>query len=158
MKYQFLTVNTGHLSRHDTDVDLRPEVVPMVRALVEAGAGTVPGMKTPGITYAMHPETATTGGLSVYAAMPHGGRAEVLCVGFFLAEGGAKPEALAALAVAARAWGEAPSVSLRAPGLAVALLGGSALVAPGDLFILADFEKTMFSVWALGKLDAAHKS
>lgn len=64
MKYQFLTVNTGHLSRHDTDVDLRPEVVPMVRALV----------------------------------------------------------------------------------------------APGDLFILADFEKTMFSVWALGKLDAAHKS
>lgn len=44
MRYHYATVNTGHISHHDTDVDLYPTVIPELCRLLAAGSGPIPGV------------------------------------------------------------------------------------------------------------------
>jgi hypothetical protein len=151
VKYQYLTINTGHLSRHDTDVDLMPDVVPKVRELLAAGAGSVPGAVTPGLGYeftdADMPELAIVSpDMTVWVAR------------FFLRNGDAERSEIARLASLHRTiYAKTGHAAMTPPGLALLLLPGVATANPVDVFMLADFAKTMYAVWALGELGSTQR-
>ena len=146
MKYQYLTINTGNLSRHDTDVDLMPDVVPKVRQLLDARTGSVPGAVTTGLGYeftdAAIPELAVVSpDMTVWVAR------------FFLRPGEYATAEVRRLADLHRTIYAKPGhTTIAPPGLALLLLPGAATANPSDVFMLADFGKTMFAVWALDRL------
>ena len=149
MKYQYVTINTGHVMRGDSDVDLAPAVVPLVRELLRSGRGEVQGTegrvryrfdRDPGIAAA----ALTVSGR--YQGMP----APIWTTLFYLDEraaGAAHEELFKMGANLGLSQHEFPA--LAAPGLATLLLQGVALVPASDVFMLADFAKTLFMVWAL---------
>ena len=149
MKYQYLTINTGHLSRHDTDVDLIPDVVPKVRELLAAGSGFVPGAVTPGLGYeftdAAMPELAVVSpDITVWVAR------------FFLRDNEAARGEIARLAsLHLTIYAKPGHTAITPPGLALLLLPGVATANPVDVFMLADFAKTMYAVWALDAIGSA---
>jgi hypothetical protein len=147
VKYSNYTWNTGHVLRHDSDVDLWPSVVPAVRALIAAGSGEVPGCVA---DYNL----VDLGRSATLSAWTLGADPACIWATFFWL---AAPEAEAALFAAGRTGVErSPRLPerLASPGLLTVIMPGAELgMAQGaDIGALADFAKTVFSVWGIDRL------
>lgn len=152
MKFNNYTWNTGHVMRHDTDVNLHQDVIPMVRELISQGEGVVPGQ---GVTYVFIPGDGDPyAALTVYSMASN---AAVWTTLFFLTQRQAEMATIGARALNVPRAESLPA--LRAPGLVTVFLPTAAIdPLPGrEIEILADFAKTMFMVWALDLEEAAQK-
>lgn len=152
MKYQYLTLNTGHLSRHDTDVNLDPRIVDQVAALLARGCGSIPAVRMP-LMYMFTDSGSTAAGLSVTAGVG-------VCVwtaGFYLHADKAFADGMTELARRAQILPDAIPRKLGPPGLALVIQEGAVVVPGDDIKILADFAKTLFSVWALQRVEELHQ-
>lgn len=147
MKYQYLTINTGHVSRHDTDVDLDPAIADAVAALLARGQGGIPAVHRP-LMYRF----ADSGGSAAVLSVMAGVGVYVWTAGFYLAADKAYADGMIELRRDAIMMPGAKPADFHPPGLAVLILPGAAAVSGDDIMILADFAKTMFSVWALARL------
>jgi hypothetical protein len=141
MKYTNYTWNTGHLLRHDSDVDLDPVVRPIVIKLLAAGSGQVPGSA------------------SVFYRFTEDGKAAVLSVSdafgcplwisfFFLSRQTADQAMTDAQQLNVPSAPNLPSL-LACPGLLTVFLPSASVaqIPTADIYMLADFAKTMFVVW-----------
>ena len=147
MKYQYLTVNTGHVSRHDTDVDLDPAIADGIAALLARGQGSIPEVHRP-LSYRF----TDSGGSAAVLSVTAGVEVYVWTAGFYLAPDRAYFDGMIELRRHAIMMPGAKAAIFTPPGLALAILPGAAAVGGEDMMILADFAKTMFSVWALARL------
>lgn len=155
MKYQYVTISSGHIMRGDSDVDLQPHVVPVVERLLHRGRGDVPGLDgRVQYRFDRDPEIAAA---ALTVSTTYQGMAAPIWTAIFYLDGAA---ALAAhdelFKMASRlAVPQENFRGLAAPGLATLLLPGAAVARHDDVFILADFGKTMFMVWALQELSGS---
>ncbi|MFA5526674.1 MAG: hypothetical protein WC992_07610 [Acholeplasmataceae bacterium] len=148
MKYHNYTWNTGHCMHHDTAVNLSPAILPKVRELLAVRAGPVPGLAP--VAYRLDRQGSTMAALTTYGHA----HAPIWTTLFFV-------DAEAAIAVYDVAEATTPAAKsptlpdlLTPPGL-LTIMHPTVALAGIDLAtiqILADFAKTMFSVWALDAL------
>lgn len=138
MKYSYHTLNTGHTSRHDSDVDVADYAAAAVRPILDAGGGPIPGTRATCQFAAEERHAVLSVSLDGYP----------LWVAHFHLD---QPTAARALALLRETFGQFlpdwPS-RLPTPGIATLLLPPLALAPPADVLLLADFAKVAFVSWA----------
>lgn len=151
MKYHNYTWNTGHVMHHDTDVNLRADIIPMVRGLIEAKEGMVPGAGM--VCYQLvEAEDYRSACLTTWGTMAE--YPPIWSTLFFID----RRSAVDAMWTT-RTFNVPPHPDIpdhpAAPGLLTVIhpsIAGADL-SPAVLEMLADFAKTMFSVWALERIE-----
>lgn len=150
MKYHNYTWNTGHVMHHDTEVDLRPDIIPMVRGLIEAREGIVPGAGM--VWYELvRSEDDRSACLTTWGTTAE--HPPIWSTLFFIDRTSADDAMWTT-----REFNVPPHPDIpehpAAPGLLTVIHPSIAMadVSPSAIEMLADFAKTIFSVWALDRI------
>lgn len=149
MKYSYVTINTGHIMRGDSDVDLLPGTTAVVQRLLSSRVGNVPGTGSR-ISYRFDPDPEIRAAALTVSTYVVGIPAPIWTTVFYLDDRAAVSAHDVLFRMAADIGLEQVAFDhLQAPGLATLMLPGAALATAQDVGMLADFGKSMFMVWAL---------